>query len=388
MPRVFEIVPAYFVAAGLTALATNWLAARKWRKATAAHWTERARLLWPVRKGAATDTFLLPVCFGGVQFALDGGFSPKCVVAAIAALFGTLLGTWPLDREILPAMKFRQWLRMTALAWTQRIAWCVIWIGGSLIMPKEPDWQMGLIAAGVLAFHFALSRRLWWKIFALTGILIDASDRLRTIVADTSRRMNVPMPGVWLIDAPQGGAWAYPLLHKLLFSTGLMSICTDEEVASICAHELAHLTEPKRVLILRIVGSLVWFPLLFLRPAMYTYGDAGFFLVMLIFVLVAPIPGMVGRRMEKRADSIATEQQAEAGVYARALEKLYRQNQMPAVSESKRKIHPNLYDRMLAAGIQPDFERPRPPEGLLWIHCLLWFVFGPLIGWLLARSGF
>ena len=70
--------------------------------------------------------------------------------------------------------------------------------------------------------------------------------------------------------------------------------------------------------------------------------------------------------MDRRADSEAILRQTDEGNYARALEKLYRINLIPAVMPARGQIHPHLYDRMLAAGVTPDFPRPKPPGTLHW----------------------
>ena len=44
-----------------------------------------------------------------------------------------------------------------------------------------------------------------------------------------------------------------------------------------------------------------------------------------------------------------------------ALAKLYQANDMPAVMPKKRLPHPHLYDRMVVAGVTPDFPRPDRP---------------------------
>lgn len=76
--------------------------------------------------------------------------------------------------------------------------------------------------------------------------------------------------------------------------------------------------------------------------------------------------------MEKRADRIAIENQADPAVYARALERLYQTNQMPAVMPPRmERPHPDLYDRMLDAGVTPDFPKPAPPKKQSWTTLLL-----------------
>jgi len=75
--------------------------------------------------------------------------------------------------------------------------------------------------------------------------------------------------------------------------------------------------------------------------------------------------------MERRADAMATVHEGPSpGTYARALERLYQINQMPAVMPGKR-THPNLYDRLLAAGVTPAYPRPAAPARLTWQLCVV-----------------
>jgi hypothetical protein len=78
------------------------------------------------------------------------------------------------------------------------------------------------------------------------------------------------------------------------------------------------------------------------------------------------------RRMEVRADVFGSRVYEDKGIYARALAKLYQANEMPAVMPRKRMAHPHLYDRMLVAGVTPDFPRPdRPARWGTWLGVLL-----------------
>jgi Zn-dependent protease with chaperone function len=114
---------------------------------------------------------------------------------------------------------------------------------------------------------------------------------------------------------------------------------------------------------------MAFYPLIFARP-MSSLGEMGTsaFWLLLIGVLIVWLVGIrVSRRMETRADKIAVENQADAAVYARALERLYQTNQMPAVMPKRSsKIHPDLYDRMIAAGVTPDYPKPAPAKGQCW----------------------
>ncbi len=131
-------------------------------------------------------------------------------------------------------------------------------------------------------------------------------------------------------------------------------------LAAICAHELSHLNEPPRVLLGRLVGALVFVPFVFLHPASKLWHGLGLLVMLALMVGLIAFNRRLARRMEHQADDVAAKNQGEAGTYARALARIYEINQMPAVMRGK-PIHPHLYDRMLAAGVTPEFPRPQPP---------------------------
>ena len=101
------------------------------------------------------------------------------------------------------------------------------------------------------------------------------------------------------------------------------------------------------------------------RPLLGSYGVQGLFggilAASVVLIVGLRLSNRLSRRMEHQADARAAEAQASAGVYARALERLYETNLLPAVQASKRTTHPDLYDRMIQAGLNPDYPRPAPP---------------------------
>jgi hypothetical protein len=52
---------------------------------------------------------------------------------------------------------------------------------------------------------------------------------------------------------------------------------------------------------------------------------------------------------------------------------------MPAVMPGKRRIHPDLYDRMTASGITPAYPRPRAPSARSWTTYLVGVAFVILV---------
>jgi hypothetical protein len=127
----------------------------------------------------------------------------------------------------------------------------------------------------------------------------------------------------------------------------------------------------------RIIGGMAILPLLLINPAVTQWGLAGLAAMVVTTVVWARLTLSLVHRMEIRADKIACHQQSSVGVYARALEKIYQINHLPAAMHTKSVSHPNLYDRMIAAGVSPKFPPPRRPERFTVLGWLMLFV-GPM----------
>jgi hypothetical protein len=99
-------------------------------------------------------------------------------------------------------------------------------------------------------------------------------------------------------------------------------------------------------------------------------------LCLLNAVVVALIFSVLSRRMEARADHGPRD----GRTYARALERVYAANLIPAVLPGRGASHPHLYDRLLAVGVTPDYPRPAAPR----VRGVLFALFGSLYLYLLA----
>lgn len=172
------------------------------------------------------------------------------------------------------------------------------------------------------------------------------------------------VPPSFTVRTLDANAFAIPSLKWMLFSDHLLRYFTAAEIGAIARHELAHLRESKWVLAGRMSIILVLAPLAFIRPIAGSGGFPAILRTSLTAFLIYNGILLLSRRMERRADAqaSATEGNSEL-VYARALEKLYQHNFIPAVLNN-RGTHPHLYDRLLAAGAQPEYDRPKAPGKL------------------------
>lgn len=355
---------AHFATAGLLYGLANWIGLVPWRRAADAHWTERARLLWPARVSAISNAFLLPFITFEIHWSLSPETARWWVSNGIAAFVGIMLAGYFFDREIFPRQDFSTWWRRAAILWTYQLGGLMPLIVAIVLMPETFGARMILIVAGYLVIHIAMLRGLMLKYLRWMKYMTPAEPRLRRIVDATAARLRVNVQAVWQMHSPLANAFAFSIKRELAFTSRLLEICNDEEVAAICAHELGHLNESKTMLAVRVLRSFRFSAFIFAIPLVSRFSVPGLLLPILVMILIDVSSRKLSQRMEKRADELAATEQANEGVYASALEKLYRENKIPAVNASNNYTHPHLYDRMLAAGITPDYPRPERPVKL------------------------
>lgn len=365
-----------FCAAFLLVAGLNWLALIPWRRSAGKHWTERARRLYPVRNSARLNAWLVPANLGLLSHLLFP--ETNFLFAAIPGFAGGLLGGFYTDREIFSGLEFKHWLHLISVSWFLFFGQWAVLIFTAVVMPRNFGIATWSIAGAVLALLMGLQFGLGLRLLRWLRLLRPAPERLQFLVADTSRKMNVPVRSTWTMTTFVSNAGAVPLTHQLIFTEKLLATLSDEEVQAVCAHELGHLIEPRKVLLVRVMGSIAFYPLIFARPfwSLGDFGPATYSLLVIGVLLLRWLSLFVARRMETRADKVAVESQTDSAVYARALERIYETNHTPAVlRQTYKKIHPDLYDRMLAAGIAPDFPKPNPPHSQSWPSIVMLIMF-------------
>jgi Zn-dependent protease with chaperone function len=238
----------------------------------------------------------------------------------------------------------------------------VLLVVAVVAMPQQIGWLGWLCVSALFTVQTALLFGFGIKILRWMRLVEPAGPRLTTLVEEASRSASVKARATWELLVPSANAAVLVTTRDLLVTRKLLQVAPDDELKAILAHELGHLSEGRLIVIARLVGALAAFPLIFVRPVVAAYGANG-----MAILAVTTLALFIGSRrlahvMEKRADRIAVESVVGPGTYARALERLYRTNHMPAVTtKSVGRIHPNLYDRMLAANVTPDFPRPEAP---------------------------
>ena len=359
------IIGACVLSAGVT-FVTNWLALIPWRRNRDKHWSEQARLVHPVFVAARSNLWLVPGIFVLTVLLLWPNSSPLWLFTGIASVLGAYAGTFPSDLEVFPRISFHELLRQALIGILMRSLIWFVFIGAAVFMPNEFNslaWSIGGAVCGL--WVICSSGGFIWAGRKL-GLILPATARLQNIAAETSTKMNIPFREVLLMRVPVAQAVALPSSRRLMFTERLLELAPDEELAAICAHELAHLTESKAARSSRSIAVLTFLPWIFFNPLTHAFGMFAFFGLCFTTIGVPRIYLKISRKLESRADLMAKANEGDAGTYARALARLYADNLSPVVMAKNRTSHPHLYDRMLAAGVTPDFPRPAAAASMAW----------------------
>jgi Zn-dependent protease with chaperone function len=306
------------------------------------------------------------------------------LVVLIAAVMGGILSSWPLDRAIFPGFPFSRWLRGATLVSVDRVGWLVLVLFFALAMPVGWSGQQLIWAGAFLILAGALTAGVNYKLMRLLRVLRPAGEHISRLVGECSAETGIPVKAVLEFRSPAGYAAALVVQRALLFSTTTVDEHSDEELRAICRHELAHLSEGPAIMLLRVSQlPLTLLPFVFTASFLAWNGAAGIVIPFLIWFLMNRLYARIFIGLEKRADRAAV-QNVESPAYASALERLHRRNLMPAVLAAKaQRTHPDLYDRMLAAGVTPDYPRPAAPKESHWFPITGQILSGAtMLGWL------
>lgn len=362
---------AAFLISWVFAEAIVWMLARPWRAAPEAHWTERARLAFApgqaqIWLGAFFPPALAVIGISALQV-LTGSNPPDPVfVFWIAGLFGVLVARYRFVKECWGArVNLRNWISgIVVLVITMASHWVVLLFTLNLMPEKFGTRSFFVFGGGFVAQLCLLIGNTAWLLRWLRVAHV-APMHLTAMVEGLCLEMGVKgKVTVYVFEWAQVNALA-SIFHRWIgFSSEMIKALSLEELRSIAAHELGHLLEPAWLRWIRIIQKFSYLPTVFI----FMYGGRyGFFFGFLAILAIHAANKRVVLYGEKRADRLQSAA-SQSEVYMSAMVKLHELNLQPAVMPGKQ-THPDLYDRLLAAGIQPDFARPLAPSARkpIWI---------------------
>ena len=197
----------------------------------------------------------------------------------------------------------------------------------------------------VIAFLVACGTNLWtwWNSDRVVLSMHDAqpiapesAPRLFRMVEALAARAGLPMPALYVIHEDQPNAFATgrsPERAAVAVNTGLLDLMTEEEVAGVVAHELAHIRN-RDTLIMTVtatlagaIGMLAQFGFLFggrtQDGRQNPFGPIGALLLVIVGPIAAMlVQAMISRSREYEADRAGAEISGDPRWLASGLQKL------------------------------------------------------------------
>jgi Zn-dependent protease with chaperone function len=324
------------------------------------HWTKRAALFY---EGRVAISFGFAWAIAGVVLVdiFDGPFTvvPKAmtVVAVLVLVFVAVLA---MSRRF--SRKFDRSTPDSFLAHAVRFGQ-IWWPFGSLVglaflAPAELS-SFWMIPWTIVAVGSLYATRYLPDLYIASGLAWPAESDLLEIVRRAASRFGAPEPRVIVFESHAANALALPSRNLIVVTTKLLATLEEHEIEAVVAHEIAHLQEKKSVTVRRSLSIFVLLPFLALKPLL----NAGLVLLLTLIaasLLISQLLARMQKTEEARADAQVVERSHESTAFGIALLKIYQVGLVPAAI--KREPHGPLYDRLVRAGLEPDFgpEVPNP----------------------------
>lgn len=219
----------------------------------------------------------------------------------------------------------------------------------------------------VLLVAWQLGLTVW--LLKVTGRLKPLPPDLAALVEEQSARHGIPVRNVFQLDMPMSNAFALPWSGDLAFSARLPKILGTDELKSIISHELGHLRESALYRWGRLLGAFQLTAVGLLPSIVVSFGFKGLAVGFVGYILIGRLGLKLSRMAELAADRTALAGESNGEVYAYALERIHKDNLIPAVMGGN-ETHPDLCHRMKQAGVTPDYPRLGPPSKSLGVVCM------------------
>ncbi len=154
-----------------------------------------------------------------------------------------------------------------------------------------------LVAIGMNLFTYWNADKIVLRMHGAREVDAASAPQLHGIISHLARRAGLPMPKVYLIDAPHPNAFATgrdPEHAAVAATTGLLGILDRDEVAAVMAHELAHVKN-RDTLIMTMTATIAGAISMLANFGLFFRGQdsRGNILAIILAVIVAPFAAMI-----------------------------------------------------------------------------------------------
>ena len=236
-----------------------------------------------------------------------------------------------------------------------------------------------IMAAGMNFFSYWFSDKIVLSMYGARQIEEQDNPRFYGLIRRLSQQAGLPMPKVYLIESDTPNAFATgrnPEHAAVAATTGIMRILSDDELAGVMAHELAHVKN-RDILIATLAatfaGAITYLAHMAQWAAMFGGGrrddDAGGGIFgTLLMAILAPIAAMliqmaISRSREFGADEGGASISGNPLSLANALQKLEMGNQRIPLNANAATAHMFIVNPLTGGGVMSLFSTHPPiPE--------------------------
>jgi heat shock protein HtpX len=211
----------------------------------------------------------------------------------------------------------------------------ILLVFGGAAIGGQSGMTVALMMAGVMNFvSYFFSDKIVLKMYRAQQVTESEAPMLYRIVRTLSQKAGMPMPKVYIIpdDSPNAFATGRNPDHAAVAATeGIMRILSEDELAGVMAHELAHVKH-RDILIGTIAATMAGAISYLGHMAMFFGGrhdddDGGSPVAGIAMMILAPIAAMliqmaISRSREYAADAGGAQLQGNPMALANALRKL------------------------------------------------------------------
>jgi len=214
------------------------------------------------------------------------------------------------------------------------------------------------------------------KMYRAKEVSRESAPKFYDMIERLSRQANLPMPKAYIINDPTPNAFATgrnPKHAAVAATTGILQGLSNDELAGVMAHELAHVKN-RDTLISTIAATLVGSITYIAQMAGWAFmfgrsddreggGIGGLVLMILSPILAMLIQMAISRSREFAADKGGAEITGNPMGLASALQKIARGNQMKPVTHSNpTTAHMFIINPLRGGGISKLFSTHPPTE--------------------------
>jgi heat shock protein HtpX len=253
----------------------------------------------------------------------------------------------------------------------------LVWAGAAM-GGKQGMTIAFIFALGMNLFAYWFSDKIVLKMYGARQVTESEAPELYGIVRRLAHKAEIPMPKVYIINGEQPNAFATgrnPGHAAVAVTSGIMSILSQDELAGVIGHELAHVKH--RDILISTVAATIAGAISFLAQmaqwAMIFGGgrgdddEGGSPIAALVMMIVGPIAAMIiqlaiSRSREYAADESGARIAGNPHYLANALRKLSRASQKIPMDANPSTSHMFIVNPLSGGGILKLFSTHPPIE--------------------------